>query len=232
MYNGIKRELLLLLRLFNNKILFNPRNNREVIDSFHKLFHESKVFLKSKWRGIQTLKSPFDIWVYQEIINDIKPDIIIETGTYKGGSALFMADMLDIIGKGLVITVDIKMSGPPPKHKRIKYITGSSTSAKVTKEIENLVKNKKVMVVLDSDHTKNHVLNELAFYSKFVSKGSYLIIEDTHFNNTVFSDFGSGPGPMEAVNEFLKENNNFVIDKKREKFLMTFNPSGYLLRVK
>ena len=91
-------------------------------------------------------------------------------------------------------------------------------------------KEKKVMVVLDSDHPKNHVLQEMKIYGKFVSKGCYMIVEDTNVNgHPVLSDFGDGP--MEAVTEFLENNEDFVIDKDREKFLLTFNPNGYLKKI-
>ena len=98
-------------------------------------------------------------------------------------------------------------------------------------QVGKLISDKdKVMVILDSDHHKEHVLNELRIYGKFVTKESYIIVEDTNINgHPVYPDFG--PGPMEAVEEFLRENKNFVIDKTREKFYLTFNPRGYLKKI-
>lgn len=140
--------------------------------------------------------------------------------------------MCDLIKNGNIISIDIIKNEKRPKHKRIKYLNGSSISDEIVNKVKNEVKKyNKVMVILDSDHHKEHVYKELKIYSEFVSKGCYLIVEDTNINgHPVFPDFG--PGPMEAVMQFLKENKNFVIDKNREKFLLTFNPMGYLLRIK
>jgi cephalosporin hydroxylase len=138
--------------------------------------------------------------------------------------------MCDLVNNGKVITIDIEDIKDKPQHKRIKYLLGSSTSKEIVEKIRSLVGNDgKVMVILDSDHSKQHVINELRIYSKFVTKGSYLIVEDTNINgHPVFSNFG--PGPMEAVDEFLKENKDFVVDKTKEKLYLTFNPNGYLKR--
>ncbi|GAI83537.1 unnamed protein product, partial [marine sediment metagenome] len=98
-------------------------------------------------------------------------------------------------------------------------------------KVKSLVGNEdKIMVILDSDHSKQNVLNELRIYSKFVTKGSYLIVEDTNINgHPVYPEFG--PGPMEAVDDFLKENKDFVVDKNKEKLILTFNPNGYLKKI-
>jgi len=138
-----------------------------------------------------------------------------------------------LINNGKVITIDIDSTKVEerPRHERIKYLLGSSTSEKVVEEINNLIgDDDRVMVTLDSDHSMKHVLNELRIYSKLVTPGSYLIVEDTHVNgHPLFPDYG--PGPMEAVEEFLKENQDFVLDREKEKFLLTFNPKGYLKRI-
>ena len=119
-----------------------------------------------------------------------------------------------------------------PKHERIKYIIGSSTDKQTVNEIKNLINNKrKVMVILDTDHSMEHVLKELKIYSEFVSVGSYLVVEDSNVNgHPVLPKFG--PGPMEAIDDFLRKNSDFIIDKSKEKFYLTFNPRGFLLRVK
>ena len=167
-----------------------------------------------------------------EIIFEIKPDVIIECGTAKGGSALFLASMCDLVKNGKVITIDIKNIKGLPQHRRIKYLIGSSTSKEIIEKIKSLIrKNDKVMVVLDSNHTKPHVLNELRLYNKLVTKGNYLIVEDTQLNgHPVMTQFG--PGPMEAVESFLKGNKDFIVDKTKEKFYMTWNPNGYLKKIK
>jgi cephalosporin hydroxylase len=205
-----------------------------VVNSFHKLYHgnPSQTWLNTFWVGIPVTKCPLDLWVYQEIIFNLKPDIIIECGTGKAGGTLFMAHILDILNNGKVISIDLEDVEGRPRHKRIDYLLGSSTSEGVVALVSRLIdSNEKVMVILDSDHHKEHVLNELRIYSRFVTKGSYLIVEDTNLNkHPVRPQFG--PGPMEAVSQFLQENKDFVIDKTKEKFYMTFNPNGYLVKIR
>ena len=205
-----------------------------ITDAFHKVFYrfdDQVVWRQATWMGIPALKCPFDLWVYQEILWELRPDLIIECGTYLGGSALFLASICDQLGHGQVFTIDINLSGERPEHPRIRYWHGSSLEPETIKAVEPLVSpGDTVIVILDSDHHKNHVLSELQIYSRFVSLGSYLIVEDTNLNgHPVWPGFG--PGPMEAVNEFMKGTDQFVIDRSREKFYMTFNPGGYLKRV-
>jgi cephalosporin hydroxylase len=171
------------------------------------------------------------MWVYQEIIHEVKPDVIIETGTMDGGSALFMASMCDLVGQGKVISIDIAEREGRPQHDRITYLLGSSTSEEIVHRVRGLINGQeKVLVVLDSDHRMEHVLAELQIYSQMVTFGSYMIVEDTNMNgHPVAPEFG--PGPMEAVQEFLKDSDAFEIDKRLEKFYLTFNPNGFLRKV-
>jgi cephalosporin hydroxylase len=204
-------------------------------DEFHRLFYET-AYAKGdawnpKWMGVAALKCPFDLWVYQEILHDTRPDVILETGTARGGSALFLASMFDLMGAGEVISIDIVRRPEWPTHPRVTYVTGSSTSAPVLDEVRRRIAGKsRVMVILDSDHKKDHVLDELRAYAPLVSTGAYLIVEDTNINGRpVFPGFGPGPG--EAVDEFLAATPAFVRDLERERFFVTFNPGGYLRRV-
>jgi|SaaInlStandDraft_2_1057019.scaffolds.fasta_scaffold05259_2 cephalosporin hydroxylase len=186
---------------------------------------------ETTWLGVSALKLPSDMWVYQEIVYEVKPDIIIETGSMYGGSALFLATICDINKKGKIISIDINRKKDFPKHERIKFLTGSSTDKKTIDELKkDIGVNQKIIVILDSDHSKEHVLKELEIYNEFVSKDSYLIVEDTAINNhPILPNFGEGP--WEAVEEFLKTHHNFVIDKNKEKFLLTWNPNGYLKKI-
>lgn len=201
------------------------------MEQFNKFYYNSGVWQRTLWFGIPVWKCPLDLWVYQEIIFEIKPDVIVESGTANGGSALFLASMLDIINNGKIVTIDMQENEGRPKHKRIKYLLGSSTSKEIVEEIKGLVNAEdRILVILDSDHRKEHVLSELRIYGELVSKGSYIIVEDTNINgHPVNDDFG--PGPMEAVEEFLLENKNFVVDTSKEKFYVTFNPKGYLRKI-
>jgi len=225
---------------FLNKLMhptyfrFLPKN-KHIIGDFSKLFYNQSIiggtWNESKWLGTRILKNPLDLFVYQEIIFEVKPDVIIETGTAFGGSALYFSSILDLIGKGKIVTVDINKP-MPLRHRRIIFIQGSSVDLDIFNQIKKLIgKDEKVLVILDSDHRRRHVLSELRMYSKLVSRGSYLIVEDTNLNgNPVRDDFG--PGPNEALVEFLRENKSFVPDKKREKFLVTHNPGGFLKKVR
>ena len=174
---------------------------------------------------------PLDMWVYQEILHELKPDLIIETGTYHGASAYFLASMCDLLGKGEIVTIDIEGRPGRPEHPRIEYVTGSSTSDAVLELVRERVKGKNcVIVILDSDHSMKHVRQELGLYSPLVTAGSYLVVEDGNVNGHPV-DPEHGPGPSEAMEDFLKDSKEFKADLSREKVLLTFNPGGYLKRV-
>lgn len=206
---------------------------KHVIEDFMKLYHDyngKQIYGDTYYRGIPCLKCPMDMWMYQEIIYRNRPDLIIETGSYMGASALYMADLLDVLGGGYILSVDI-VGMSRPNHSRIKWEMGSSSSREFYETALAYSKDRTVMVILDSDHSKTHVLNELNSLGKLATVGQYLIVEDTNVNgHPVFPKWGDGP--FEAVREFLKGNTNFVVDESCEKFLMTFNPGGYLKRVK
>lgn len=214
-----------------------PSLHNPVVNDFIKFYFSSGIHYRTYWLGIPTLENPCDMWSIQEIISEIKPDFIVETGTFKGGGALFYASLLQIVNPaGKVITVDIKpqmeQAGKLELFKdRVEFIEGSSTSDDVIHKIAERVKGAKVMVTLDSDHHMKHVLKELELYSGFVSLGSYLIVQDTsHNGHPIQTTYGKGP--KEAMEEFLKTHENFVSDQSREKFLLTFFPGGYLKRIK
>lgn len=201
------------------------------VNEFHRLYYASDVWRHTYWLGIRTVKCPLDLWIYQEIIHSLRPEVIVEIGTYVGGTSLFLACICDLIGNGRVVTVDVRRYPSLPRHDRIHYVTGHSLSAEVVEEVAGATQGANpVMAILDSAHDKAHVLDELRMYSRFVTPGSYIIVEDTNVNgNPVLPDFGAGPA--EAVAAFLAENDRFIVDRGAERFLMTFNPSGYLKRL-
>lgn len=201
-------------------------------DSFVAKYFESNVWDDTRWLGVRVQKLPLDLWVYQEIIYETRPDVLIEAGTLRGGSAYYFASLFDLLGNGRVITIDIVAQPNLPQHPRISYLNGSSTSAEVVESVKNFIQpNEKVMVVLDSDHSRDHVYRELEAYAPMVTPGQYLVVEDTCINGHPVMK-GFGPGPMEAVLAFLKERPEFVRDPSREKFMATFNPKGWLKRVR
>lgn len=215
-----------------NRVINPPKNIEE---EFHAKYYYSKVWADTYFMGKKVFKCPNDLWIYQELLWEIKPDLIIECGTFHGGSTLYYAKLFDVMDlQGEIITIDVDAMPDMPKHERITYLLGSSVSPEIIEKVRDLANDKKtVMVILDSDHSKDHVLKELELYHNFVTKGSYLIVEDSNINgHPVYSGFGQGPGPMEAMQEFLPSHPEFEIDKSKEKFLMSFNPNGYLKRVK
>jgi len=194
------------------------------------------------WLGRPIIQYPTDIVAIQEIIWKVKPDLIIETGIARGGSLIFYASMLELIGNGEVLGIDVEIRKENqndiekhPLSKRIHMLQGSSISKNIIKKVNQFVSNKKqVLVILDSNHSHNHVLKELKLYSPFVKKGSYLIVLDTIIEDMPekFSknrSWGKGNNPKTAINEFLKNNSRFRNDSGIEKkLLITVAPGGYL----
>lgn len=199
------------------------------------------------WLGIPIIQIPQDIQQLQEIIWKIKPNLIIETGIAHGGSIVFSASMLALLNlykkeKRKVIGIDVDLR----KHNRLaldkhfmkKYITfinGSSTDTKVFNTIKKISKNyKKTLVILDSNHTHDHVLKELNLYSQLVSKNSYCVVFDTVINempNNYYPDreWNKSNNPMTAITEFLKKNKKFEIDKKIDhKLMISMAKNGFL----
>jgi len=190
--------------------------------------------LQQTWLGKNIIKDPMDCWIQQEIIFKQKPDIIIESGVAFGGASYYYATLMDLIGKdGKVIGIDINLDKVMDiNHPKIEFIKGSSIDEKLVDELYSKYKNNNVLVILDSNHERYHVLRELELYSKFIKKDHYIIVEDGIFS---FLKLFPVPmeGPFEAVQEFLETHNDFIIDDKlAEKYLITHCPSGYLQRIK
>jgi cephalosporin hydroxylase len=199
------------------------------------------------WLGRPIIQYPQDIIALQEIISSTKPDLIIETGIAHGGSLIFSASMQKILNiKGLVVGIDIDIREHNKneiienilfKEGRIKLIEGSSISDDIIDEIRKISKSyERIMVILDSNHTHDHVLEELTKYSGFVTKGCYIAVLDTmveDFDNDIFSEkkWGKGNNPKTAVHEFLNQNNEFEIDASFDnKLLISVAPNGYLIK--
>lgn len=195
------------------------------------MLYESDAWTKATWLGAQALKNPLDLWVYQEIMFETRPELVIETGTYRGGSAYFLASMCDLLGAGEVVSIDVEPARDDyPVHPRLTYLAGrSSTDPEVVAHVSGLAAGKPVLVVLDSDHSQAHVEAELDAYTPLVPVGCYVIVEDSNIGR-IRKDLL--PGPLEAIEAFLARTEAFEIDREREKFLITFNPSGYLKRVR
>jgi cephalosporin hydroxylase len=208
--------------------------DNDVVEGFHREYYErgeqGGTWKQTRWMGVETWKCPLDLWVYQELLHELRPDLVIETGTAYGGSALYLAQLCDLLGQGEVVTIDTQRFEGRPQHPRVTYLFGSSTDDETLSTVAiRAERASTVLVLLDSDHRQQHVAAELRAYAPLVTPGSYLVVEDTNVNgHPVFPAFG--PGPMEAVEEFLAANPAFEADRAREKFLLTFNPKGFLQR--
>jgi cephalosporin hydroxylase len=207
------------------------RLDRAAVARAHDVLYLSDSWTEATWLGAQTLKNPLDLWVYQEIMAETRPELIVETGTYRGGSAFFLASVCDLLGEGEVVSIDVEqVRADYPDHRRIRYLGGrSSTDPDVVAEIRARAEGRRVLVILDSDHSQAHVEAELAVYASLVPVGGYLIVEDSNIGQ-IRKDLM--PGPLEAIETFLACTDDFEIDRSREKFLITFNPSGYLRRAR
>ena len=220
---------------------------KSISNDFVKLTGKYKYTYNFSWLGRPIIQFPQDMIAMQEIVWQVRPDLIIETGIAHGGSLIFSASMLELLGNnGQVLGIDIdirehnrKAIEAHPMFRRIDMIEGSSIDEKIVRQVYDFAKNKKqILVVLDSMHTHDHVLKELEFYSPLVTKGSYLVVFDTIIEDMpedFFPDrpWGKGNNPKTAVYEYLKSTDCFEIDKAIEhKLLITAAPDGYLRKIK
>ena len=219
---------------FYRGVARNTGDQASIVTDFHRVYFDARAFHMT-WRntyfmGHAILKCPLDLWLYQEILHAVRPAVIVETGTAFGGSALYLASICDFLDTGRVVTIDIETHAGRPEHPRITYLTGSSVDPEMQRRVRGEIEDASpVMVLLDSDHTRDHVLKELEAYSPMVTHGSYLIVEDTNLNGHPVEP-EHGPGPMEALEAFLPAHPQFAHDTAMDKFLLTFNPRGFLKR--
>lgn len=232
------------------KNIAKMNKNKKLISAAKQFLIESvkeKYSYNFTWLGRPIIQYPQDIVLIQELIWQIKPDLIIETGIAHGGSLILSASLLELIGgPGKVIGVDIeirkhnrKAIENHPLYKRITMFEGSSTDPKIVACVKKAAqKKKKVMVFLDSLHTHEYVLGELELYSPLVTKGSYLVVFDTVIEELPVSCYSDRPwfpgnNPETAVHAFLKQNHNFMLDKTiTKKLLMTVARNGFLKRIR
>jgi cephalosporin hydroxylase len=216
----------------------------------HELFLRTYAYKYSynfTWLGRPIIQYPQDILALQEIIWKVKPDLIIETGIAHGGSLVLSASILELLGgDGQVLGIDIDIRAHNrveienhPMFKRITMIEGSSIAPEIAQQVHDFAKGKKqVMVILDSNHTHDHVAQELALYAPLVTNSSYLAVMDTVVENIPDSFFPDRPwsigdNPMTALHEYLKTTDRFVIDEEMDnKLLFSVAPNGYLKCVK
>lgn len=207
-------------------------NIQKIVQDFGRAYYGSDVFNETYYMGVPIVKCPLDLWAYQEILYAQKPDLIVETGTYRGGSAFYLGNTLDNLGYGgKVISIDIRDAEQMelPNHPSVEFLSSvSSTDPKVVEYVTRQAQGKRVMVILDSDHRKDHVVDELERYHSLVSPGCMLIVEDT--NQLAYGRMGVQAGPAEAIRKWKPDLHGFERDKRWERFLFTFNPGGYWRR--
>ena len=211
----------------------SPAVRNAVVDQFHRLYYHSggRTWKNTTFFGVAVRKTPLDLWLYQELLHEVRPDVLIEAGTKFGGSAYYFARLFDLLDHGRVITIDVEPQPDRPEHPRLTYLTGSSADPAVADQVRELTGGGRAVVVLDSKHRRKHVLAELRLWSPFVPVGSYSVVEDSHADgHPVTTNIGAGP--WDAITDFLAETDDFVIDESMHKFFMTFNPRGYLKRVR
>jgi len=199
----------------------------------HQGYRYGAARLQQRWLGHDIIKTPMDCWVYQEIIHETRPDYVIELGVMFGGATHFYASILELVGHGEVIGIDVSLAkAKAPQSARIRYLEGGSTEPQMVEKVGALCRGKRVLVIADSDHEKNHVLAEIRAYAPMVHVGGYFVVEDS-LNDVMGYHPVPNEGPKAAAEAFLAENDAFVADRRwGERYVMTLNPNGFLLRVK
>ncbi len=213
--------------------LWNGTGSRPVAKLYHHdLIYKTGNFRSLSWLGVPIWQNPLDLWTIQEAISSIRPALLIETGTDRGGSALFYASLMDLREEGEVITIDI-VRKHDIQHPRVKFLHGSSTDPKIVEDVSATAAKAggPVMVILDGNHDRDHVAEELELYAPLVTPGSALLSQDGVIDQfRIFRD--SRPGPLDANREFLQRHPEFEYDRERnEQFRLTQHPLGWMRRV-
>lgn len=222
--------------------LYSPEGIKLVTELWLKTSFYHKVMYETTWLGIPIIQYPNDIVMLQELIWKERPDVIIETGVAHGGTAILYASILELIGKGKVIGIDIELRKynqlaihSHPLSRRIELIEGSSIDPHVLEEVRRRIQSRgQVMVMLDSNHSYQHVSTELELYSQLVSPGGYLVVMDGV--QELLSDTPMGKeewkreNPLAAIRDFLSEHPDWEIDPYYTRTYITCNPCGFLRR--
>lgn len=192
---------------------------------------QNRITSDTTYFGIPALKNPGDAWVYQEIMHERRPDVVIEIGVHHGGGALRLAHTCDLLGHGHLIGIDISLDlvhEAVRQHPRITLVEQDALAA-FPRVSSMIAPGSRVLIIEDSSHTYENTLGVLRAYSALLQAGDYFIVEDGICWHGL--ELGPNPGPYEAVEQFVRENRQFAIDRSREKFLITWNPRGFLVKV-
>lgn len=198
---------------------------------FTELVKTTRNFGDTTWLGHPIWQNVLDLWTIQETIVAFKPDLLIECGSNRRGSAFFFGHLFDLLDHGRVISIDIVQLSDL-MHPRATFLIGNSIDPVIVRQVESAAASVRgpVMVILDSDHSAAHVAKELEVYHRFVTSGSYLLVQDAVIDTLPWFQ-GGGPGPLPAIQAFLKTHPEFTVDRaKSERFLITHHPDGWLRR--
>lgn len=197
---------------------------------FLELLNKTQNFNTTKWLGQPILQNVLDLWVIQETLWELRPDLLIECGTNRGGSAWYYAHLFDLMGHGRIITMDIERLHNL-SHPRIEFLIGSSVSNEIVSYVGKAVSSVQghVMVILDSDHSTSHVSKELERYAPLVTPRSYVLVQDGMIDVLPLLKGALPSGPLPAIRDFLKRHPEFEVDADRnERFVISHHPEGWL----
>jgi len=220
------------------KEMVQRQYERFLAPSVHGLFYRDLIkktddFVSTRWMGHTMMQNPLDAWVLQETLAELKPELLIESGTHKGGSSLFYAHLFDILDHGEVITIDVQKMHEL-SHSRVSYLLGSSIDPDIVEQVRQAAAacTGPVMVILDSAHSEAHVLRELECYAPMVTVGSWCVVQDAVIDTMwMFRDWR--PGPLGAIKRFMAGNTEFELDEEHEhRYLVTNSVKGWLKRVR
>lgn len=197
------------------------------------LIRKTENFGHTTWLGYPVWQNVLDLWTIQETLSEIRPVLLIECGSNRGGSARYYSQLFDLMGQGEIISIDVEKL-----HRlelpRVRFLIGSSVSDEIVSAVQDRVQSCQgpVMVILDSDHSAAHVAKELEIYSPFVTPGSFLMVQDGVIDTTSAFKGSGRPGPLPAIRKFLAHHSEFALDEERSaRFLVTHHPMGWLRRL-
>lgn len=203
---------------------------------------QHRLSYKLTWMGIPIIQLPEDLLMMQELIYKVRPEVVIETGTAHGGTAMFYASVLKLLGPGRVVSIDIEIRPynrlaiqAHPLSERVTLIEGSSVSEGVVRQVQQMIRPREtVLVALDSNHSYSHVRAEMEAYAPLVTPGSYLVVFDGIMEAIADAPNGKlewkSDNPRRAVHDFLQHNPEFEIDPYYNRLLVTYCPAGFLRR--
>jgi cephalosporin hydroxylase len=194
-------------------------------------YQQKLVFEHVHYRGISTWKNVLDLWIYQEIIWETGVEVVIEIGTRYGGTTLWFSDLLRNFRGEAATVISIDLEKPALQFPaNVHFICGDSVAPETVAEARSVCRGRKTLLIADGNHTADHVLQEMRLYGPLISEGSYFVAEDGIVDVMEWKEFT--PGPLVAAQQFLAETDEFVLDRSREKFLLTYAPGGFLKRVR